>query len=500
MSYCINPNCPQPQNTRQPLFCQACGSELLLEGCYRVIQPMGGGGFGKTYEVDDSGTAKVLKVLFNTHPKAIELFKQEAEVLKRLNHSGIPKVESDGYFTYSPRNNQEPMHCMVMEKIEGMNLEEYLTQRNNEPIGERAAVRWLKQLAEILHKVHQQQYFHRDIKPPNIMLRPSGQLVLIDFGTAREVTQTFIHKVAGQQVTGIISAGYTPREQMNGKAVPQSDFFALGRTFVYLLTGKSPDDFPEDSRTGELIWRDNAAGISQKLLGFIDYLMAPFPGNRPKDTQEILQKIAEFETSSPDLKKPTQNNQSAYFGQSSQTLITVSYAGFWKRFFAYLIDVFILTIGIALIWKILLSSANILPAYIINEYGTFVFAFFCTCFSTLGEPFGLIYIIGYFLTIGGNTVLDVIGSIIVLSALILKWFYFSWFESSTQQATLGKRALGIIVSDTNGNKLTFGQASTRYWSKTISSLILLIGFIMVGFNEKKQALHDKIAKTLVIKK
>ncbi|WP_017653543.1 serine/threonine-protein kinase [Fortiea contorta] len=295
MSYCINPHCSQPQNSKQPLFCQACGSDLLLEGCYRVIRPLGGGGFGKTFEVDDCGKAKVLKVLFNTHPKAIELFQQEAEVLKLLNHPGIPKVDSDGYFTYLPRNSQEHLHCLVMEKIEGMNLAEYLIQRNNEPISQRAALRWLKQLTKVLHKVHQQQYFHRDIKPTNIMIRPNGNPVLIDFGTAREVTQTYMHKVAGQQVTGIISAGYTPQEQANGKAVPQSDFFALGRTFVYLLTGKSPHEFTEDPRTGELNWQSNTKDIAQEILDLIDYLMAPFPGNRPQDTQEILDKLKEIE-------------------------------------------------------------------------------------------------------------------------------------------------------------------------------------------------------------
>ena len=83
-----------------------------------------------------------------------------------------------------------------------------------QPISERTAIRWLKQLTEILHAIHQQQYFHRDIKPPNIMLKPNAQLALIDFGTAGEVTQTFIQKLQGQQVTGIISAGYTPPEQM----------------------------------------------------------------------------------------------------------------------------------------------------------------------------------------------------------------------------------------------------------------------------------------------
>jgi eukaryotic-like serine/threonine-protein kinase len=153
-----------------------------------------------------------------------------------LQHPGIPKVENDGYFIYFPRNSQTPLHSLVMEKIEGMNLEEYLVEKQLQPIHERTAIKWLRQLTEILHSIHQQQYFHRDIKPPNIMLKPDGQLALIDLGTAREVTQTFMQKLEGQQVTGIISAGYTPPEQMNGKAVPQSDFFALGRTFVYLLT------------------------------------------------------------------------------------------------------------------------------------------------------------------------------------------------------------------------------------------------------------------------
>ncbi|MFQ4145736.1 4-Cys prefix domain-containing protein [Chlorogloeopsis sp. ULAP02] len=136
MSYCINPICSKPQNTRKTLFCEGCGSELLLDGCYRVTHLLSDRarptGFGTIDEVDDGGTLKILKVLHNTHPKAIELFQQEAEVLKELNHPGIPKVESD---------SQQPLHCLVMEKIEGMNLEQYLEQRNHQPISERAAVR-----------------------------------------------------------------------------------------------------------------------------------------------------------------------------------------------------------------------------------------------------------------------------------------------------------------------------------------------------------------------
>lgn len=304
MSYCINPHCPQPQNSDISLFCVACGSDLLLQGCYRILRPLGIGGFGKTFEVEDHGTQKILKVLHNTHPKAIELFQQEATVLQQLHHPGIPRVEADGYFIFQPQNSP-PLHCLIMEKIEGMNLETWMQTRNHEPIIERAAIRWLKQLIEILHTVHQKQYFHRDIKPPNIILRPDGQLALIDFGTAREVTQTFMQKLEGQQITGIISAGYTPSEQVNGKAVPQSDFFALGRTFVYLLTGKNPTDFHEEYHTGDLIWRNSLNNISPQLADLINDMMQPFPGKRPQNATEILQRLQTIEQSFAASAPPT---------------------------------------------------------------------------------------------------------------------------------------------------------------------------------------------------
>ncbi|MEH2039028.1 serine/threonine protein kinase [Nostoc sp.] len=292
MTLCINPHCSRPQNSENILFCQACGSELLLEGRYRVTRQLGAGGFAKTFEVNHANTLKVLKVLMLDDAKAVSLFQQEAQVLSHLNHPGIPK--GDGYFTFSPKNSQAPLHCLVMEKIEGLDLYQYMEQRGNRPIDEKLALLWLTQLANILHEVHQQNFFHRDIKPPNIMLKADGHLALIDFGTAREVTSTYHQKAAGQNITGIFSPGYTPLEQANGKAVPQSDFFALGRTFVYLLTGKSPDQFSEDPRTGKLMWRDSALQVSKQVAGLIDYLMEAFPGKRPQNAQMVLRCLSEI--------------------------------------------------------------------------------------------------------------------------------------------------------------------------------------------------------------
>ena len=317
MSYCLNPKCPNPADPlhEHHRICRHCGSVLLLQGRYRVQEILGEGGFGTTYEVVDeqdvTQRSKVLKVLNSTNRKAIELFKREAEVLQQLHHPGIPEVAADGYFTFSNKNQNFELHCLVMEFISGENLEEWMSDRYNRPITESEAIHWLKQLVDILQQVHQKNYFHRDIKPSNIMRRldppvndsatreenPLGQLALIDFGSVREVSGTYLAKVAGggAQVTGIISPGYTPPEQANGKAVPQSDFYAVGRTFVYLLTGKEANAFPENPRTGELQWRDQARHICKPLADLIDYMMAPFPGNRPQNTYVILQRLEEIE-------------------------------------------------------------------------------------------------------------------------------------------------------------------------------------------------------------
>ncbi|MBO1066525.1 MULTISPECIES: bifunctional serine/threonine-protein kinase/formylglycine-generating enzyme family protein [Nostocales] len=297
MSLCINSNCPKPQNPDNILFCQACGSEVLLQQRYRVQCQLGRGGFGVTYEINEVRTnqAKVLKVLINNDPKAVELFKQEADVLSQLHHSGIPNVELDAYFEYYPYNSQNPIHCLVMEKVVGEDLEKYMRKRGLRPINQTTAIEWLKDLIIILEQVHNKNFFHRDIKPPNIMLRSeNAELVLIDFGTVRKVTSTVFKQQGG--VTGIISAGYTPSEQINNNAVPQSDFFALGRTFVYLLTGKEPlDPIMYDSYNETLNWRNHAPQISSMLADLLDDMMQRLYKDRPQNSHEILQRIAAIE-------------------------------------------------------------------------------------------------------------------------------------------------------------------------------------------------------------
>jgi serine/threonine protein kinase len=292
MNLCLNPYCTKPDNPDHNLYCQNCGLKLLLDGQYRILNQLGGGGFGKTYNaINTEGQPKVLKLLTLDNPIALRLFKQEYQVLSQLNHPGIPKVDHNGYFTLTIPNSQENLHCLIMEKIEGETLEEYL-EKTGKPIDQNLALNWLKQLAEILKEIHQKQFFHRDLKPSNIMLRPSGQLVLIDFGTVKEITETFLVKQQkGQPGTVIYSVGYAPPEQEKGHTLPQSDFFALGRTFVQLLTNHHPLDF-YDPHSDQLIWRSAVPNdIDISVLDFVDHLMANLPQDRPDNPTELLKEL-----------------------------------------------------------------------------------------------------------------------------------------------------------------------------------------------------------------
>ncbi|MBE9214020.1 RDD family protein [Plectonema cf. radiosum LEGE 06105] len=486
MSLCINPLCQKPINPDNTLFCFGCGSELLLEGRYRVIKELGGGGFGKTYEVIEtrSNTNKVLKVLINNHPKAVELFQREAEVLKSLNHPGIPKVESDSYFAYFSRSSTEPLHCLVMEKIEGLDLWEYIKQREQRPIDQKLAIQWLTEIVNILQQVHSQNFFHRDIKPSNIMLRPNGRLSLIDFGSARQVTQTYIAKQVQGQITGIMSAGYSPSEQMHGQAIQQSDFFALGRTFVFLLTGREPGDF-YNAQTGELIWQESTIDVKPEFASLLDQMMEHLPNKRPKNTQEILDKIAELNNY-----KPVNQSQA----KIASTIITTNYGvitnshhyvSFIKRFYAYQIDLIFLLITSSFIGGFL-SSILSFNSDLIGE------SIAAGWFGASGWIPG-----GLFLFVPD---MSVIAKISLVINLIFNWLYFTVLESSQLKATLGKLLLGIKVADLNNQKISFIQANLRYWSKLISILILMIGFMTIMFTPKKQGVHDMLAKTIVIKK
>lgn len=326
MTLCINPRCDQPENSDNAQFCQNCQSSLLLKQRYRATKVLGDGGFGKTYEATDLGMQnKVIKVLINNSPKAVELFQREAEVLSQLNHPGIPKVEPNSYTVFHPADGQVPVHCLVMEKVEGMNLRDYLKQLRH-PIDSETAERWLKELLLILQTVHEQGILHRDIKPQNIIFKPDGNLALIDFGAVHEGTGTQvaasaiggITEMASQMAAGttVSSVGYTAPEQMNGHTLRQSDFYSLGRTFVFLLTGKEPSEISYDAYNDVLQWRQYALNVNPVLADLLDQMQEMPVKSRPENTMDILQKLrtpqSSVSKSSQPIPQPSSLKQSNY--------------------------------------------------------------------------------------------------------------------------------------------------------------------------------------------
>ncbi len=170
---------------------------------------------------------------------------------------------------------------------------------------------------------------------------------------------------------------------------------------------------------------------------------------------------------------PMQQQLPPGYGFDTAMAKPVEYAGFWLRFVAYLIDYCVLMVPGTIIGGIAgliigLSAAAHGPAAMNT--------------SEMTGTMVLLY------------------CIIIPITLVINWLYYALMESSATQGTLGKMALGLKVTDLDGNRISFSRASGRFFAKIISVLILLIGYIMAGTTEKKQALHDTLASCLVVKK
>ncbi|MCX7594829.1 MAG: serine/threonine protein kinase [Fischerella sp.] len=316
--HCINPDClrpyPQPWGNK---FCNCCGAPLRLIDRYIPTARLGSGGFAQIYTVWDqkTQTEKVLKVLIEDSPKALELFAQEAVVLSSLRHPGVPRVESDGYFQHiwSHSQKEQILPCLVMEKINGLTLEDILYQYYPQGCPQQVVLNWLTQAVEILQHLHQRHIIHRDIKPSNLMLRTSpqsspdrerewgGQLVLIDFGGAKQFDRAVVKSLP--RSTKLFSSGYSPPEQLIGGNIgPTVDFYALGRTMIELLTGKHPADL-EDPVTGELNWRKHVQ-VNSQLADLLDDMMHEDARSRPANAKIIQRRLAQIHKAVPNKIRP----------------------------------------------------------------------------------------------------------------------------------------------------------------------------------------------------
>jgi serine/threonine protein kinase len=214
-------------------------TDTLLQNRYLVIRQIAVGGMGAVYEARDQrlGNIVALKETFFVEESLRKAFHREASILATLRHQALPKVidhftEGDGQF-------------LVMEYIRGDDLSNLLQmhgQRGVSPIPQRDALIWADQLLSALEYMHSQRppVIHRDIKPKNLKLNERGEIILLDFGLAKE--EVMDTSRATGSVRGY-TLNYAPLEQIQGTGTdPRSDIYSLAATFYHLMTGQAPPD------------------------------------------------------------------------------------------------------------------------------------------------------------------------------------------------------------------------------------------------------------------
>ncbi|MBW4537801.1 MAG: serine/threonine protein kinase [Myxacorys chilensis ATA2-1-KO14] len=209
----------------------------------------------------------------------LKLFEREAQILRQLEHSRIPK-----YRDYFSIDDRLLWFGLVYAYIPGTSLKQLIDdgKRFSEADVRKIAIAVLKILRDLHHL--NPPILHRDIKPSNLILGKDDQIYLVDFGAVQD-------KAAKEGVTFTVvgTYGYAPMEQFGGRAVPASDLYALGATLIHLLTGTSPADLPQ--RNLQIQFRD-AVTLSSDFATWIDHLTHPAPEARLKSAEQALQVLA----------------------------------------------------------------------------------------------------------------------------------------------------------------------------------------------------------------
>lgn len=257
----------------------------VIDGKYEILTEIGRGGMSIVYlamdthlnkqwavkEIKKKGSGKNDEIVVNS-------LLAEANMMKRLDHPSLPRIVDiidNGVTIY-----------VVMDYIEGESLDKILNEYGAQP--EELVIGWAKQLCDALGYLHSQKppIIYRDMKPANVMLKPEGNIKIIDFGIAREYKE---QNLADTTVLG--TKGYAPPEQYSGQTDPRSDIFALGMTMHHLLTGVDP-------RNGEAYapvrqWNPE---LSEGIEAIIDKCVEPAAENRYQSCADLL-----YDLEHPDL-------------------------------------------------------------------------------------------------------------------------------------------------------------------------------------------------------
>ena len=249
-------------------------------GKYKILAPLGSGGFGAVYLARDTWIDKdvALKVPHKQNLNFSELLR-EPRLLAALNHPNIVSITT--------AEKQENVFFIVMEYVKGNTLDDVIAERGALAID--LALDYAVQIGQAVDHAHRQGVVHRDLRPPNVLVSADGVLKVADFGTSRFL------EIAAHSTTVIGSPAYMAPEQFDGKAVFASDLYSLGVTMYQMLTGALPYDAPAPSdldrlRSGELVTPPNLTrpSIPKRLNDIVMNAMAADLTIRYKKASDLL--------------------------------------------------------------------------------------------------------------------------------------------------------------------------------------------------------------------
>jgi len=290
---CGHPLQATPASPQYPLAGSASNTStglltpnLLLKQRYRILEPLGKGGFGAVYKTEDVQLGNRLLAVKEMSQsslspqeiaEAAENFKREALLLAALKHPNLPSIYD--HF------NEAGRWYLVMDFIEGETLEEHLTKKPEGHLSVEEALQIGMQLCTVLSYLHNRQppIIFRDLKPANIMLTPEGHLYLIDFGIAR-----YFKPGQTRDTIAFGSPGYAAPEQY-GKAqtTARSDIYSLGATLYRLLTGVDPSQTPFQFAPLHPHDQSTPPGLEPLLM----HMLEMNESNRPASMTEVKQEL-----------------------------------------------------------------------------------------------------------------------------------------------------------------------------------------------------------------
>lgn len=207
----------------------------IIDGKYKILNKIGQGGMSVVYLAMNERANKqwAIKEVRKDGVKDYDVVRQgliaETDILKRLNHPHLPSIIDV--------IDRDDTFLIVMDYIEGKSLDHWLKKDGAQP--QEKVVEWAKQICDVLGYLHSRKppIIYRDLKPANVMLKPDGQIMIIDFGTAREFKETSI-----EDTSCLGTQGYAAPEQYggHGQTDARTDIYTLGATMYPLLTGHNP--------------------------------------------------------------------------------------------------------------------------------------------------------------------------------------------------------------------------------------------------------------------